>query len=105
VIVIMPQGIPSMTVFAGAYRSGLAGVTAKLSAKLVVIDEEFPDEMLACVSLEDQTTLLRAGVRGTPDGEIEPPGLNQSSESLALIQHSAGTTGLQKGVALLTPPC
>ena len=63
VIIIMPQGIPAMTVFAGAmmigavpafiaypndkvepskYRAGVAGVTANLSAKVVVIDKEFP---------------------------------------------------------------
>src|ERR1035438_9092100 len=62
VIVIMPQGIPAMTVFVGAmmlgavpafiaypndkvesskYRSGVGGVTANLNARLVVVDEEF----------------------------------------------------------------
>jgi acyl-CoA synthetase (AMP-forming)/AMP-acid ligase II len=72
VIVIMPQGIPSMTVFAGAmmlgavpaflaypnfkiepskYRSGLAGVTANLGAKVVAIDEGFPRrDARLCVS-------------------------------------------------------
>jgi fatty-acyl-CoA synthase len=121
VIVIMPQGIPAMTAFVGAmilgavpaflaypnfkvepskYRSGLAGVTANLSAKAVVIDEEFPEEMLSCVSLKDQTRLLRASEGGMSGEEIELPKLEHSSESLAFIQHSAGTTGLQKGVAL-----
>src|SRR5208337_3610165 len=72
VIIIMPQGILVMTVFVGAmmlgavpafiaypndkvepskYRFGVAGVTANLSAKVVVIDEEFPDEILGHVSL------------------------------------------------------
>src|SRR5271157_4392063 len=72
VIVIMPQSISAMTTFVGAmmlgavpaflaypnfkveaskYRSGLAGVTANLRAKVVVIDEEFPDDMLGHVSL------------------------------------------------------
>src|SRR5579864_6518787 len=71
VVVIMPQGIAAMTVFAGAmmlgavpaflaypndkvepskYRAGLAGVTVNLKAKLVVVDREFPEEMLRCVS-------------------------------------------------------
>ena len=70
VIIIMPQGIAAMTTFVGAmmlgavpaflaypnfkvepskYRSGLAGVTANLKAKVVVIDDEFPDEMLGHV--------------------------------------------------------
>src|ERR1700758_552144 len=82
VVIIMPQGIAAMTAFVGAmmlgavpailaypnfkiepakYRSGLAGVTANLSAKAVVIDSEFPEEMLGFVSLDCETKLLRTG--------------------------------------------
>jgi fatty-acyl-CoA synthase len=121
VVVVMPQGIPAMTVFVGAmmlgsvpaflaypnfkiettkYRSGLAGVTANLSAKVVIIDDEFPHEMLSYVSLSDQTVLLRASDSEIPGGGIEVSDVEYPSESLAFIQHSAGTTGLQKGVAL-----
>lgn len=121
VVVVMPQGIPAMTVFVGAimlgsvpaflaypnfkiettkYRSGLAGVTANLSAKAVIIDDEFPHEMLGYVSLSDQTVLLRASDSKIPGGGIELSEVEYPSESLAFIQHSAGTTGLQKGVAL-----
>jgi fatty-acyl-CoA synthase len=121
VVVVMPQGIPAMTVFVGAmmlgsvpaflaypnfkiettkYRSGLAGVTANLSAKVVIIDDEFPHEMLSYVSLGDQTVLLRAGDSKIPGGGTELSDVESPSESLAFIQHSAGTTGLQKGVAL-----
>ncbi len=120
VIVIMPQGIPAMTVFAGAmmlgaapafiaypnnkvepskYRSGLAGVTANLRAKLVVIDEQIPDDVLSNVFLGEETRLLRAGDGKAPGGEPLPDPQVQG-EHIALIQHSAGTTGLQKGVAL-----
>jgi len=122
VVLIMPQGIPAMTTFVGAmmlgavpaflaypnfkvepskYRSGLTGVTANLRAMAVVIDEKFPDEMLPCVSLGPETKLLRAGQNtgnvklhdGLHSAQIRP-------DTLAFIQHSAGTTGLQKGVAL-----
>ncbi len=122
VVVIMPQGIAAMTVFAGAmmlgaapaflaypndkvepskYSSGLAGVTANLNAKLLVIDEEFPDDLLGHASLREGTGLLRA-VSGKACGEeIETPAENQNANApIAFIQHSAGTTGLQKGVAL-----
>ena len=120
VIVVMPQGIPAMTAFVGAmmlgavpaflaypnfkveaskYRSGLAGVTANLNAKVVMIDDHFPDEMLSYVSLGAKSRLLRAR-DGTTGGEIELPRFDHPSERLAFIQHSAGTTGLQKGVAL-----
>jgi acyl-CoA synthetase (AMP-forming)/AMP-acid ligase II len=117
VVIVMPQGIAAMTTFVGAmmlnaipaflaypnfkieptkYRSGLAGVTANLKAKVVVIDNDFPEEMLGHVSLGAEARLLRTGsesVEGFPEPEIRP-------DSLAFIQHSAGTTGLQKGVAL-----
>jgi fatty-acyl-CoA synthase len=120
VVIIMPQGIPAMATFVGAmmlgavptflaypnfkiepakYRSGLAGVTANLNAKAVVIDHEFPDDLLGHVSLGEATKLLRAG-NGTDAGEKAFPCSQIQPESLAFIQHSAGTTGLQKGVAL-----
>lgn len=121
VIIIMPQSISAMTVFVGAmmlgavpaflaypnfkveaskYRSGLAGVSVNLNAKAVVIDEEFPDDMLGHVALSEETKLIRASRRGDPGGEEDLPRLESHVESLAFIQHSAGTTGLQKGVAL-----
>jgi fatty-acyl-CoA synthase len=121
VIVIMPQSIPAMTTFVGAmilgavpaflaypnfkfeaskYRSGLAGVTANLRAKLIVIDDEFPDDMLGHVSLGLATRLLRSSDNSGPSTEDEMPDIEIHAESLAFIQHSAGTTGLQKGVAL-----
>ena len=120
VVVIMPQGISAMTAFVGAmmlgavpaflaypnfkvepskYRSGLAGVTANLSAKVVMIDEHFPDEMLPYVSLNDGTTLLHGSDATALGEQIELPGVDLQSDTTAFIQHSAGTTGLQKGVA------
>jgi acyl-CoA synthetase (AMP-forming)/AMP-acid ligase II len=120
-IIIMPQSISAMTTFAGAmllgsvpaflaypnfkveaskYRSGLAGVTANLKAKVVVIDEGFPDDMLGQVSLGEETKLFRASDSRGQSAEAEVPDLENHPQSLAFIQHSAGTTGLQKGVAL-----
>ena len=121
VVIIMPQGISAMTTFVGAmmlgavpaflaypnfkvepskYRFGLAGVTANLRAKAVVIDDEFPDEMLGHVALGEEAKLLRVGAGREAGGEtaFEPGEI--APENLAFIQHSAGTTGLQKGVAL-----
>jgi acyl-CoA synthetase (AMP-forming)/AMP-acid ligase II len=121
VIIIMPQGIPAMTVFAGAmmlaavpafiaypnekvepskYRSGVAGVTANLKAKLVVIDEAFPDEMLGQVALSGEGSLLRVGAGKDPGGDDNIPYPIGDGSGVAFNQHSAGTTGLQKGVAL-----
>jgi acyl-CoA synthetase (AMP-forming)/AMP-acid ligase II len=120
VVIIMPQSIPAMATFAGAmmlgavpaflaypnfkiepakYRSGLLGVTANLSAKLVVIDEGFPSELLGHVATGDSTKLVRIGksAPGTSENDIFEP---NEPETIAFLQHSAGTTGLQKGVAL-----
>ena len=120
VVLIMPQGIPLMSTFAGAmllgavpailaypnfkvepskYRFGLAGVTANLRAKAVVIDNEFPDDLLGHVTL-GEARLLRAANVGAFGGERDLPDPANEPGSLAFIQHSAGTTGLQKGVAL-----
>jgi acyl-CoA synthetase (AMP-forming)/AMP-acid ligase II len=120
VVLIMPQGIPAMAAFAGAmmigaipaflaypnfkvdpakYRSGLLGVTANLGAKIVVIDEEFPEEMLTCVALTDGQKLVRLSATA-PSNDATLPEVKIASDALAFIQHSAGTTGLQKGVAL-----
>src|SRR5271165_3755412 len=120
VVLIMPQGIPLMATFVGAmllgavpailaypnfkvepskYRFGLAGVTANLHAKVVVIDSDFPDDLLGHVSLGD-ARLLRAAKAGVSGCGADLPDPGNGPESLAFIQHSAGTTGLQKGVAL-----
>jgi acyl-CoA synthetase (AMP-forming)/AMP-acid ligase II len=120
VVLIMPQGIPLMATFVGAmllgavpailaypsfkvepskYRFGLAGVTANLHAKAVVIDNEFPDDLLEHVTLGD-ARLIRAAEASVAGGEAELPDPENEPDSLAFIQHSAGTTGLQKGVAL-----
>lgn len=121
VVIIMPQGIAAMTTFVGAmmlgavpailaypnfkvepakYAFGLAGVTANLSAKVVVIDEQFPDELLGHVSLTGSSQLVRAADARETTDDCALPFSGIRPESLAFIQHSAGTTGLQKGVAL-----
>src|SRR5215469_976043 len=72
VVILMPQGLAAMATFAGAmmlgavpaflaypnfkveaekYRSGLTGVSANLTAKAIVIDQEFPDDMLGHIAL------------------------------------------------------
>jgi acyl-CoA synthetase (AMP-forming)/AMP-acid ligase II len=121
VVIIMPQSIEAMATFVGAmmlgaapaflaypnfkiepakYRSGLAGVTTNLAAKVVVIDDEFPDDLLLHVLPADGSQLLRTGKPATETSLDGLPPHKSRSDELAFIQHSAGTTGLQKGVAL-----
>jgi fatty-acyl-CoA synthase len=121
VVIIMPQSISLMTIFVGAmmigavpailaypnfkvepgkYRFGLAGVTANLKARLVAIDEAFPADLLGHVSLDGGCQLVRVG-DGTQAGDYHGvPEFRAEPDTLAFIQHSGGTTGLQKGVAL-----
>ncbi|MGO9519320.1 MAG: AMP-binding protein, partial [Candidatus Korobacteraceae bacterium] len=105
VIIIMPQGILTMTVFIGAmildavpaliaypndkvepskYRFGVAGVTANLNAKVVVIDEEFPNEILGHVALGEETRLLRVGDNSGP-GREEPLDSPAQRDGVAFI--------------------
>jgi fatty-acyl-CoA synthase len=121
VILIMPQGVALMAAFAGAmvlgavpailayptfkvepakYRFGLKGVSANLNAKLVLVDDSFPDQFLESVTLGDQSKLIRVGSVLPATEDIPAPQFHCHQDDLAFIQHSAGTTGLQKGVAL-----
>ena len=120
VVLVMPQGIPLMAAFAGAvlaggvpailaypnfkvdpmkYASGLAGVSQNLKARLVLVDEGFAPEFSAHFAAADDAVLLRADKTSPSVGETLPR-VQANADALAFIQHSAGTTGLQKGVAL-----
>lgn len=121
VVIVMPQGIPLMAAFVGAmllgaiptilaypnfkiepakYRFGLSGVTANLNSRLVVIDEEFPPELLEHIKLGEGTQIVRSNTATTGAVGESLRQVSPRPESIAFIQHSAGTTGLQKGVAL-----
>lgn len=119
VILILPQSIELMEAFVGAmmlgaiptilaypnfklepekYRHGLAGVTRNIGARLVVLDEQFPGELRAHLkSAGNAVTVSEEKTAATDPWDtwkaVEP-------DSVAFLQHSAGTTGLQKGVAL-----
>jgi acyl-CoA synthetase (AMP-forming)/AMP-acid ligase II len=121
VILVVPQGIPLMTTFAACmllgavptilaypsfkvdpvkYRTGLIGISQNLRASLVIVDEEFPSELLAHVESAEGASLVQTNEIGLDDKETELPDVHSCPDDLAFIQHSAGTTGLQKGVAL-----
>jgi len=120
VVLIMPQCIPLMIAFVGAmlagavpailayptfkieptkYRLGLNGVTANLKASLVLVDEEFPEDLIQHLP-EGATRLQRWHENHLCGSCSEDVSYQADRSDLAFIQHSAGTTGLQKGVAL-----
>ncbi|HEU5399949.1 MAG TPA: AMP-binding protein [Terriglobales bacterium] len=119
VVLVQPQGIDVMATFAGAmllgavpailayptfkidpekYRFGLNGVTSNLKAKAVVVDEHFPGELLSNLWQGENTRLLRSARVEAQDSHFRNAQIKP--DETAFIQHSAGTTGLQKGVAL-----
>src|ERR1035437_1937711 len=121
VILIMPQGITLMTAFAGAmmlgavpailaypnfkvdpakYRQSLRGVTSNLRAPFLLVDAQFPDPLLANLDLDAATKFLRSPNEIATHHETLSRDATIRPDQLAFIQHSAGTTGLQKGVAL-----
>ena len=120
VVLVMPQGIPLLAAFAGAmllgavpavlaypnfktdpakYSSGLEGVLANLQSSLVVVDDESTAAMLKRhLPKARRVQIVRYAL---PLDECPPwPETDVKPEHVAFIQHSAGTTGLQKGVAL-----
>jgi fatty-acyl-CoA synthase len=120
VILVMPQDVSAMVSFAAAmmvgaipsflaypnfkvepdkYRLGLAGVSRNLKASLIILDEEFPADLLSHISVEG-ARIIRSQKQTNMglESEFLPPATK--SDQIAFIQHSAGTTGLQKGVAL-----
>jgi fatty-acyl-CoA synthase len=120
VIFVMPQGVSLMAGFVAAlylgavpsilaypnskidpskYRFGLSGVSENLKARVIVVDDAFPEELIAHLSVENTCNVTRMhrnlSLIHTP---IAP--VHVDPDRTAFIQHSAGTTGLQKGVAL-----
>ncbi len=82
------------------YSSGLKGVTSRTGARLVVIDSGFPPDLQEMISLPAASS-LREITRASIDG-TDPLGVRAgiTPDTRVLLQHSAGTTGLQKGVCL-----
>lgn len=121
VIFIMPQGIALMAAFAGSmmlaavpailaypnsksdpakYNFGLRGITANLRAPYIFVDQDFPEALTAEMSASRLTKIIRLPQSLEHLNESVPDASTLHPGDIAFIQHSAGTTGLQKGVAL-----
>jgi fatty-acyl-CoA synthase len=87
------------------YRQELAALVQITQPAAIVTYPEFEAEVQAALSGAEaspvRAVLLSSAV--SPAVEAAPegwPGLVRASEEMVLLQHSSGTTGLQKGVAL-----
>src|SRR5687768_7297136 len=85
------------------YREELAALVAITRPAGIVTYPEFAAEVSAALGENSpvRAVLLSSEVRPAPDASPESwPGLDRAPEDMVLLQHSSGTTGLQKGVAL-----
>lgn len=108
---------PTFKIDPEKYQYGLSGVTKNIHARLILLDQDFPAQLSAFIS-RDEGTHVAHWPGGSPGGAAEsspgrkpweksandekaPEGRKTANpDDIAFLQHSAGTTGLQKGVAL-----
>lgn len=87
------------------YRHDLAALIAVTKPSAIVTYPEFLEEVKAAVAASPQNPLRAILVSNQikPVGDVDfkfAKGLDRSPDDIVLLQHSSGTTGLQKGVAL-----
>ncbi len=83
------------------YRADLATLISVTRPAAIVTYAEFADEVRAVVGDSSVRAVIVAENVSACDMDFSSwNGLNRKPEDIALLQHSSGTTGLQKGVAL-----
>lgn len=85
------------------YRTDLASLISVTQPAAIVTYAEFEPDVHAAMG--EGTSVRAVILTGEMTGPVTPdfsllPGMHCPPESVALLQHSSGTTGLQKGVAL-----
>jgi fatty-acyl-CoA synthase len=103
---LIPSIMPYLTekLLPERYRSDLASLVSVTQPKAIVTYPEFEEEVRAALKPgEDSVKTLI--ISNQADGPCFPDldilmGLRRKPKDIALLQHSSGTTGLQKGVAL-----
>jgi fatty-acyl-CoA synthase len=96
-IAAIPSMFPILTekLDRGAYISSMTLLVRHAGARIVVTTDEFAPVMAAAIGCP--TTGFAALRSADPS---ETPRIDPSPDDVAFLQHSSGTTGLQKGVAL-----
>jgi acyl-CoA synthetase (AMP-forming)/AMP-acid ligase II len=85
------------------YRQDLAALIAVTRPAALVTYPEFEPEARAALEPGTSVRAVLSSAAISPDPEPDPAGwagLARGPEDIVLLQHSSGTTGLQKGVAL-----
>ena len=85
------------------YRADLAALVSVTKPSAIVTYPEFESEIRGALKQGDSVRLViltnQLEAQSDPDFDTLL-GMKRSSEDIVLLQHSSGTTGLQKGVAL-----
>jgi fatty-acyl-CoA synthase len=103
---VVPSIMPFLTekLSPEKYRQELAALVEITRPAAVVTYPEFAGEVRTAVNTDGSSVravLLSDGLTPVDEPDLAAmPGLKRSPDDLALLQHSSGTTGLQKGVAL-----
>jgi acyl-CoA synthetase (AMP-forming)/AMP-acid ligase II len=85
------------------YRQELAALIEVTRPAAVVTYPDFAPEVRAALRANSpvRAVLVSSEIRPAPEVDFaQLPGLRRSADDVVLLQHSSGTTGLQKGVAL-----
>ncbi len=85
------------------YRTSLAALFEISTPAAVATYPEFMEEVRRAAGPQSsiRSVLVSGEIKSDPDPDLEAlDGLQRSPDDIVLLQHSSGTTGLQKGVAL-----
>ncbi|MBI9044483.1 MAG: AMP-binding protein [Anaerolineaceae bacterium] len=85
------------------YRSDLAALIAVTQPSAIVTYRDFNPEIQPALKTDDsvRVVMISDDIPSTREPDFETMyGLKRNPEDIVLLQHSSGTTGLQKGVAL-----
>jgi acyl-CoA synthetase (AMP-forming)/AMP-acid ligase II len=85
------------------YRADLAALMTVTKPAAIVTYPEFEDEVNSAIKEGDSVRSVIVADRVDTQAELDfeaLDGFKRSSDDIVLLQHSSGTTGLQKGVAL-----
>jgi len=85
----------------GHYRRSLEALIGVTRPSAIVTYEDLEPELHPLLGEGSPLKAILTGpIRAEAPLDDTPPGLDRSADEVALLQHSSGTTGLQKGVAL-----
>jgi acyl-CoA synthetase (AMP-forming)/AMP-acid ligase II len=85
------------------YRADLSALVSVTKPAAIITYPEFAAEVRAALKTGDsvRAVITSDQIEGQTDLDIESlAGFSRTREAIVLLQHSSGTTGLQKGVAL-----